>query len=522
MKTVPKTAAIVALVAICLAIGFCLGQWASRQRYGSPAPPHGTQHRKGTKPHDAPYFPTNGVDVAYVQKLAGLLQLPLTKKSNHQESISREEIARALAWTKPEDCRILFAMLEELPASTERNSLVPIIAGRWAELDPKAAANYVYAISLSSEWIRSAAIQEICIVWTKNDPAAALAWAIEQDPTERGPIAFVLSTWAALDPAAAASKLDALPVGTDRLWACESVLEPWIAKDPGTALQWVQGLTDENSKRQYTEQVLSEWAKRDPKSASQHLYLLPDNENKVELVRRLAATWAETDRVAALQWAESLEGERPRMRAIHAMLGPWASSDLDGARKYVEGLPLKLQEDLRFIVANKWVSENPDAAMEWVTGLPEGGGREYALKATIKAWANVDLASASHWAEQLAEGAERNSMMVEMASIWARTEDSKTVAAWLESLPDAPSRDSALAGVAESKQHSDPHEALRWAEAISDEKLKRETIVRITVNWFSQNFHGAKEWFNSADLPKAIKAELAKKLGEFGIDLENK
>jgi len=519
MKTVSRTATMVGLVAICLVIGFCLGQWASRQRYGFPAPTRGAQHRKGTKPHDATHFPTNAVDTAYAQKLAGLLQLPLTRKSNHQESISRERIAQELAWTKPEDCRILFAMLEEIPVSTERNSLVAIIAGRWAELDPKAAASYVYVVSLSSEWIRSTAIQEICIVWTKNDPAAALAWA---ESTEQGPIAFVLSTWAALDPVAVASKLDALHVGTTHGWVCQNLLEPWTAKDPEAALQWARNQTDMDSKREYTETILSEWANRDPKSASQHLHLLPDNENKVELIRRLAATWAETDRVTALQWTESLEGERTRMRAIRAMLGPWASSDLDGARKYVEGLPLKLQQDLRWIVANEWASENPDAAMEWVTDLPESGGREYALKATIRAWVNVDLASASHWAEQLAEGVERNSMMAEMGSFWAATEDSKTVAAWLESLPEASSRDSALAGVAASKQRSDPHEAIRLAGTISDEKFKRETILQIARNWFFWSPLKAKAWVASADLPETVKAELAKELGKFGIDLENK
>src|ERR1044072_1304891 len=78
------------------------------------------------------------------------------------------------------NARDVLAFVQTLPKTEEKSTLMSLVIGRWAELDPSAAVGYAQALppGVSRNWALTSAVSG----WAEHDPAAATAWVQQLTP----------------------------------------------------------------------------------------------------------------------------------------------------------------------------------------------------------------------------------------------------------------------------------------------------------------------------------------------------
>jgi hypothetical protein len=131
-------------------------------------------------------------------------------------------------------------------------------------------------------------------------------------------------------------------------------------------------------------------------------------------------------------------------------------------------------------------------------------------------WAvDHDGASAIAWLEsldlQVARENERTGAIGRAFKTWF-ARDPVGAGAWLEAANAGPVRDEALQQVAKALTDESPADALRWAQEIEDEKLRRKQTFRQTRRWFLMEPDAAIAWIEAAELPEEYRQGLLSNL----------
>src|SRR5206468_12286244 len=71
----------------------------------------------------------------------------------------------------------VLAFAESLPKAQEKNMVLSMLLGRWAEFDPKAALGYAQTLPAGNA--RTRAITSALGGWAEHDAAAASAYALQ-------------------------------------------------------------------------------------------------------------------------------------------------------------------------------------------------------------------------------------------------------------------------------------------------------------------------------------------------------
>jgi hypothetical protein len=135
--------------------------------------------------------------------LASLLRTPNEFQRAH-------DLYEAVSKMTPEEIAAAITTAQRLPAQ-DRNVLLPMLAARWAESDPRAAAQF--ALNFSDRNVGYAVSRAALSVWAATDSQAALAWAQALPPGEQRSNAIygVINALAKRDPASAMQVLGTLP-----------------------------------------------------------------------------------------------------------------------------------------------------------------------------------------------------------------------------------------------------------------------------------------------------------------------
>ena len=142
----------------------------------------------------------------------------------------------------------VLAFAEKIPQKEQRDALILLVLGRWAEIDPKAALEFGRNISTAST--RGAALSNALSSWAQRDPAAAMAWAQQ------------------------------MPAGTERDRTVQAVLATLSEKDPPTALSILQSLPAEKSRQHFYWPIFSRWALSDPLRAAESAAQLTNHSSR--------------------------------------------------------------------------------------------------------------------------------------------------------------------------------------------------------------------------------------------------
>jgi len=291
----------------------------------------------------------------------------------------RESALRALfEGVTPENASQLLNLLLSLqPGSFSgefAQSLLGLGIGKWAQIDPVAAADFL-SRNPDRNQINPAAYNEIGNQWAAIDARAALAWAETQDKRYQQNIRLaIMQSWvendpqaavayarqhasegfvgvsnastlanalAANDPAGAKAFAESLPPGEARNQAVLFAALRLAHDDPVGTANWVAGL----SVPQAVVGVMIQYAVQDPQGAKQWINTLPPESRDSGLSTYALNVRDKADgMLAALQIAD----EKIRTETVSHLVNRWRALDADGFKKWISssGLPAATQEAL--------------------------------------------------------------------------------------------------------------------------------------------------------------------------------
>ena len=133
-------------------------------------------------------------------------------------------------------------------------------------------------------------------------------------------------------------------------------------------------------------------------------------------------------------------------------------------------------------VASRFVRKDPEAALEWATSVadrPDGSG----VVARVGAdFARRDVQAALAWVNELPTGSSQNAGMHVAMREWTRS-DPTAASEYLAEMPDSPAKDSAISGFSRRLAWEDPQSAITWAQTISSEDQRTETLIAAGRAW---------------------------------------
>ena len=312
------------------------------------------------------------------------------------------------------------------------------LVGRWAELDPKAAAEFLIAHKKLGGFI---------------DINGAILWSV----------------WAGKDPAAAAIFAKSMGEGGDKGQALKTIVETIARGDADKALAFARVYAPELIADGTLSGVLGE--KRhitDPERSARRLESLGIfDEATTQAMKSAAWEWAKRDRTAARDWALSLPNAAARSKALMGVYEHWLDVDKTAAAAALlteprTGVDLTATVDHFAIV---WDDKDWQGAAEWIKKLPVDGEKS---------------AAAARIAERLA----RN--------------DAVAGAGFLKALPEGAVRDAAIFEYVGRASDAEPAARMEWALSASNPVSRKKAVRNVVQQWFSNAPAAAFEWLESA------------------------
>jgi hypothetical protein len=376
--------------------------------------------------------------------------------------------------------------------------------------DPAACAAAINGIT--DEGVRFNALNLLLYLWGKQDYPAANAWANSTLTTAELPafVGSLLSGLIAKDPEAAKVEVLAVDSPFIKQHLAAALAEALFNDDPVSAEAWVmQSLGPLQST-----QILSNFgnmciSRGDITGAIGFISKLPYGSARNELIASLGNAYARHDVEAAHRWLETLDAV-DRTFAEPAILAGWTAKDPRKAAEFVLAKGPAGENDLQSIVG-AWAASSPQDALKWVSASFENNkaaGKKLTQE-VVQQWGTIDPKSAADFVSRLESGSDKAHMLKLVTSNWLgrdpveagnflttldwqdsvgavgllvtgwTTLDSKAASEWVLGLDQGPFFDTASASLAKSVVTVDPQNAAKWACAISETNVRRDTLSAI-------------------------------------------
>ena len=293
-------------------------------------------------------------------------------------------------------------------------------------------------------------------------------------------IGLLLYAWAEMDGASALGYLDELELGREGWSLYSSALSAWGGSDPVAAEQW----------------ALEKHAGKEGN----------DNWHMLGVIRGVV----KDDVFNAARIAQEIGFGRARGEALGVVVDELFRQGDEVAMQWIESMG---DEDERFLsgaasrVASEIARKDPAAAGDWVVGLnvPD---KERAVGSVAYEWGRKSPEEAAAWAAGLEEPELRSRGMSSVVETWARR-DVNAVGTWLGNQPASPELDAPVRSYAFMVRERDPGAAIAWANTITDEKVRGETVQRIGGEWLRRNPDEAKAFLQEQEsLPEGLQRYL--------------
>lgn len=283
-------------------------------------------------------------------------------------------------------------------------------------------------------------------------------------------IGLLLYAWAEKDGAEALAYLDDLELGREGWSLYGSALTAWGGSDPSAAEAWALKKHEgkDGNDNWHMLGVIRGVAKNDVQHAAKLAQEIGFGRARGEALGTVVEELFKQGDEVAMGWIESMGGEDERFRA--------------GAAGRV---------------ASEIASKDPQAAGDWVIGL-EMEDKERAIESVAYTWGRKAPEEAAAWAAGLEDPELRSQGMASVVETWARR-DVNAVGTWLGNMPASPELDGPVKSYAFMVRERDPGAAITWANTITDEKVRGETVERIGGEWIRKNPEEAKAFLQDQE-----------------------
>jgi hypothetical protein len=126
----------------------------------------------------------------------------------------------------------------------------------------------------------------------------------------------------------------------------------------------------------------------------------------------------------------------------------------------------------------------------------EGGEVLEVRRGLLSRWLTLDASGAAAWVEGLPEGPSRDRILGELGILWVNV-DMPSVMAWVEALPDGDSKHRVMTGIAYESIGKDPVAALELANELPPSDSRDSLLSQTLREWASVDALAATDYANS-------------------------
>ncbi|MDF3056196.1 MAG: hypothetical protein K0R17_411 [Rariglobus sp.] len=217
----------------------------------------------------------------------------------------------------------LKGLVTAAPGVAGWSDLIGQVVAQWAHLDLNSAVEWT--TSLPAGEGKTHALIQLGYQWAEHAPAAAAAYALAQnDPSL---VRLVAGKWAEADPRTALAWVGDMPASESRNGALAAALTVWAQRDSSSAALYVDGLNTPAGGSQATLAVVSVWAQADPVQAAHWVGRFPEGAIRESALEQLVGSWAANSASAAGQWIQQLPATRSRDVAVGAFCNAITPTD---------------------------------------------------------------------------------------------------------------------------------------------------------------------------------------------------
>lgn len=393
----------------------------------------------------------HSTEIATAPHAADFTSLILDSKDNRSTDEWQTRLQRGIAELSISDIPLALDGLKNVTDLRERSSILTQILRRWAELEPRAAFDYLNALGEGE--IKAQAMTEVARIVARSDPEYL------------------------------ADKAATMPANRARRELVQELTKGWAETDVRAALAWAEQLPEDLSKKDALAIVRFQWATQNPAEASAKLDGLPPGDSRNSFITAIAEQWGSRDPKAAVEWTATLS-ETEKALAMSNLIGAWAKHDPLAAGKFVAQLPPdETQKQAAMSVISNWANRDPGQAAAWVLQFPEGATREQGLREVVIAWTRMDSEAAREWARQLPTGDTRDAALkdfVESIAFWSPNKAAETVGL----IDDPTKRQESMQIMLRSWSEMDPASARNWLAGLNmPEEFKARLRSALPTNW---------------------------------------
>lgn len=211
-------------------------------------------------------------------------------------------------------------LMEQLPDGDARNGILHLLAVQWAREDPVAAITWALE-QIPAGRSRDTTLQVLLWNWTQQDRVAAAQWAENHSDQamRENAMATVAQAMAGADPATAAVYVQRLPAGEKKFSAIDSIVYRWTLQDTAASTAWALALTAKQGRDYAVFQVGAGRARGDLVAALVWANQQPVGATRDNAVGGVAYIMTQTDPARARTIAEGLADGIGRARVLAAI-----------------------------------------------------------------------------------------------------------------------------------------------------------------------------------------------------------
>ena len=235
----------------------------------------------------------------------------------------------------------------------------------------------------------------------------------ERSLTKRLPrLHMLVSRVSSRDPAAAAQLIDEMPRSSSRM-LIGSLIDVWTRTDPEEAARWLAGKGAQAAQNGMP-QLAYQWGRSDFDAASAYADTLTGIRRTAFLAGLAnAASGMSTGEILA--WTSRYEYDPGYPDLVRSVAGNLARNDVRAALSLVEGIPEELRLATYSSVVPIIAMEDPQAAVNLIDELEDASIRDNVVPMVSSIWAHNDAEGALEWASSLKRGPTRDRAVASVA-----------------------------------------------------------------------------------------------------------
>ena len=358
-----------------------------------------------------------------------------------------------------------------------------------AQLDGDPAVAWRNALATESAQTRSQQLFQIGTAWVEQDPAAALAAAMELPPGGMvgGVLPYLIERWAAQNSDEALAWVLAQPESRGQAEMLGALAGAIAQHAPQEALALAETL-DGAARRQVAEAALQAWAQTDAQAAMNALEEFDDLRLANDAKFSILAQWSAADPRAAFEWALTQKTSMDNMHLAAMPLQQLAMSDPAEALRLAEELDgMRKQAALAGIVST-WADSDPHAAAAWLESA--SGDMSQAVSAVAYAFAQRSPSEAFEWVSTLPK--ESQQMALHSLVSATASQSPEQAVSLIGTIRDAELRDEATMTLVMGWSQSAPREAAQWVARRAAAEQRPALYHQVFHSWGFHDRDGAQ------------------------------